>query len=291
MEELLVSVIIPTYNRVDYIGETLDSVISQTYSNWECIVVDDSSEDHTQELMEFYTDRDKRISFLSLPPDKKGAAACRNYGLKIAKGSFLQFLDSDDILDNNKLVAQLELVKEKLTVSFSKWGYFSGSDFHKFKHFQHSYRTFKKPIRLFNKFGRYNEFLPLHAYLIPVEVAKLAGPWNELLGNNDDAEYMTRILLNSKKLIFVSEAKVYYRVEGRNSLSSLETEEQAISAIYSLKLIQGHLEKDYPRTCQTYIHRARQIILQKINEFPDVIKEHEDFFNTKVCSGLKNRKK
>lgn len=291
MEELLVSVIIPTYNRVNYLGETLDSVISQTYSNWECIVVDDSSEDHTEELMEFYTTRDKRIRFMSLPPDKKGAAACRNFGLKIAEGSFLQFLDSDDILDNNKLVAQLEQVKDNFTVFFSKWGYFSESDYRKFKNFQHSYKSFKDPIRLLYKFGRYDEFLPLHSYLIPVVVANLAGPWNELLGNNDDAEYMTRIFLNCKKLVFVPDAKVYYRVEGQNSLSSLETEEQAISAVHSLKLIQGHLEKDHPRICKAYMHCTRKIVLQKITRFPNVIKQYEDFFNPQVFSGLKNRTK
>ncbi len=95
----LVSIIIPTYNRAHLIGETLDSVIAQTYSNWECIVVDDGSVDHTDELMEFYCKKDSRIHYEHRPKDRpKGANACRNYGFELSKGNLIQWLDSDDLL-------------------------------------------------------------------------------------------------------------------------------------------------------------------------------------------------
>ena len=290
-EEALVSVIVPTFNRSNFLGETLDSVIRQTYTNWECIVVDDSSQDYTQELMEFYTGRDKRISFLSIPPEKKGAAACRNYALGVATGDFIQFLDSDDILHKDKLKAQLDNAKDRDSVFFCRWGYFSGNNFQRFKYSQHSYRSFSKPLKLLKIFGRYNEFLPIHSFLIPADVARITGPWNELLGNNDDAEYVTRILLNCKRLKYVPEAIVYYRVEGQNSLSGFDTVEQASSAVLSLKLIQGYLEKAYPRTCSTYLDTTRKNVLKKLVNFPEVIKQHESFFPFQASIDHKNNTK
>ncbi|WP_298247536.1 glycosyltransferase family 2 protein [uncultured Christiangramia sp.] len=99
----LVSIVIPTYNRAHLLGETLDSVLVQTYGNWECIVVDDGSNDYTEELMEFYL-KDPRIKFYHRPKQRpKGANACRNFGFNQSKGAFIQFLDSDDIITPNCL--------------------------------------------------------------------------------------------------------------------------------------------------------------------------------------------
>ena len=79
MMNALVSIIIPTFNRAHLLGETLNSVINQTYSNWECIVVDDGSSDYTEQLMEFYIQKDPRIIFVRRPDNRpKGANACRN---------------------------------------------------------------------------------------------------------------------------------------------------------------------------------------------------------------------
>ncbi|WP_299155701.1 glycosyltransferase family 2 protein [uncultured Christiangramia sp.] len=111
----LVSIIIPTYNRAHLIGETLDSVIAQTYKNWECIVVDDGSTDYTEELLKFYCEKDNRIQFYHRPTNRrKGANACRNYGFKLSKGEFLIFLDSDDLLDTPCIDNRIRTFKESL---------------------------------------------------------------------------------------------------------------------------------------------------------------------------------
>lgn len=97
----LISIIIPTYNRTHLIGETLDSVLAQTYANWECIVVDDGSTDNTDEVLKNYCQKDKRIQYHHRPIDRpKGANACRNYGFELSKGKYIQFLDSDDVLES-----------------------------------------------------------------------------------------------------------------------------------------------------------------------------------------------
>ena len=95
----LVSIIIPTYNRAYLIAETLESICSQTYTKWECIIVDDHSTDTTELVVNHFVDRDSRFSFHKRPETKrKGANACRNFGLELASGQFVTWCDSDDIM-------------------------------------------------------------------------------------------------------------------------------------------------------------------------------------------------
>ena len=82
----LISIIIPTYNRAQIIGETLDSLIAQTYANWECIAVDDGSTDNTDEVLVAYCNKDTRFQYHHRPKDKlKGPNSCRNYGFTRSK--------------------------------------------------------------------------------------------------------------------------------------------------------------------------------------------------------------
>jgi glycosyltransferase involved in cell wall biosynthesis len=99
MKEPLISIIIPVYNRAELIKETLDSVLAQTYSNWECLVVDDGSKDNSYEVAADFSKNDLRINVLRRPNTiVKGAPACRQLGLNNAKGEYIIFLDSDDLL-------------------------------------------------------------------------------------------------------------------------------------------------------------------------------------------------
>lgn len=99
MQQPLVSIIIPTYNRAHLIGETLDSVLAQTYTNWECIVVDDGSTDGTAELLATYCKNDARFQYHHRPKDRpKGANACRNYGFELSKGAYINWFDDDDVM-------------------------------------------------------------------------------------------------------------------------------------------------------------------------------------------------
>jgi glycosyltransferase involved in cell wall biosynthesis len=94
-----VSLIIPTYNRAHLIGETLGSLLNQSYTNWECIVVDDGSEDNTEEVVNSFMKMDSRFSFYKRPANrKKGANACRNFGFLKSSGQLINWLDSDDLL-------------------------------------------------------------------------------------------------------------------------------------------------------------------------------------------------
>ena len=101
----LVSVVIPAYNATAFLGETLDSVLAQSYTNLEIIVVDDGSTDTTPQLLDSYGDRIR-----VLRQANAGQAAARNYGAREAHGELLAFLDSDDLWDPDKIARQVALL-------------------------------------------------------------------------------------------------------------------------------------------------------------------------------------
>ncbi|WP_430466469.1 glycosyltransferase family 2 protein [Winogradskyella ouciana] len=98
-KQALVSIIIPTFNRADLIGETLDSILAQTYRNWECMVVDDGSKDDTKVLVDSYNSKDSRIRYYQRPNDySPGGNGARNYGFTASKGDYIQWFDDDDVM-------------------------------------------------------------------------------------------------------------------------------------------------------------------------------------------------
>lgn len=112
MQTPLVSIIIPTYNRAHIIGETLDSVLAQTYTNWECIVVDDGSTDNTIEILAGYCKKDPRFQYHHRPKDRlSGGNAARNFGFELSKGEYVNWFDSDDLMLPNKIEIQLNIIQ------------------------------------------------------------------------------------------------------------------------------------------------------------------------------------
>ena len=121
MQQPLVSVITPTYNSEVFISETIESVRSQTYTNWELILVDDASSDTTVEILKKYATLDQRITFFLLEKNS-GAAIARNMAIEKASGSFIAFLDADDLWKPEKLSTQISfMLKKDIAVSFSSY--------------------------------------------------------------------------------------------------------------------------------------------------------------------------
>lgn len=115
----LISIITPVFNSEKYISDTIDSVLSQTYTNWEMIIADDCSSDNSAEIIKKYTDN--RIKYFKLETNS-GAAIARNKALEKARGNYIAFLDSDDIWKPEKLEKQLRFMMEK-DIGFSFTGY------------------------------------------------------------------------------------------------------------------------------------------------------------------------
>lgn len=116
-----VSVITPCFNSSVFIKETIESVLSQTYQNWEMIIVDDMSTDNSVELISGYKNNDQRIKLIQLN-QKAGAAEARNIALREATGRFIAFLDSDDVWFPTKLEEQIQFMNSKeIAFSFSAY--------------------------------------------------------------------------------------------------------------------------------------------------------------------------
>lgn len=111
----MISIIIPTYNRAGIIAPTLDSIIAQTYKDWECIVVDDHSTDNTEEVLAQYCVKDSRIKFMT-NVHKKGAQGARNTGLHSCCSEWVFFFDSDNILHSDCLEQLVSGIKPDIDV-------------------------------------------------------------------------------------------------------------------------------------------------------------------------------
>lgn len=109
MSKDLVSIITPTYNCAKFIGATIESVLNQTYQNFEMIIVDDASKDNTEEVVKSF--KDKRIKYIRLSKNS-GPAVARNRAMEEAKGKYMAFLDSDDLWKKEKLEKQINFIKK-----------------------------------------------------------------------------------------------------------------------------------------------------------------------------------
>jgi glycosyltransferase involved in cell wall biosynthesis len=106
----LVTVVIPNYNYGHLIDQTLESVLAQTFQDWECFVVDDGSTDDTREVVAHYAEKDQRIKYISQNNLRAGAA--RNNGIRSSIGKYLQFLDADDMIESTKLERQVAYLEQ-----------------------------------------------------------------------------------------------------------------------------------------------------------------------------------
>ena len=104
----LVSIVMPSYNTAKYIADSIQSVINQTYSNWELLIVDDCSTDNTEEIVASFND--ERIRFIKKDKNS-GAADSRNVALRAAVGKWIAFLDSDDTWEREKLEKQIRFME------------------------------------------------------------------------------------------------------------------------------------------------------------------------------------
>lgn len=121
----LVSIIMPAYNAEKYISESIESVLAQTYKNWELIIIDDCSKDGTINIIRQYQMFDNRIRVISLKCNA-GVANARNIGMELAKGRYIAFLDSDDLWLDIKLEEQIKFMQQKqIYFSFSKYRRFT----------------------------------------------------------------------------------------------------------------------------------------------------------------------
>ena len=118
---MTVSIITPSYNSADFIGETIEAIQAQTYTDWELLITDDCSSDNTREVVQSYADKDERVKLFVLEKNS-GAGAARNNSLAHARGRYIAFCDSDDRWTTDKLEKQIAFM-QKHDHAFTYTGY------------------------------------------------------------------------------------------------------------------------------------------------------------------------
>jgi glycosyltransferase involved in cell wall biosynthesis len=215
MSLALISIIIPVFNSEDYLAETIESAKNQTWENKEIIIVDDGSTDNSLTLAQGYACDWIRVYH----QENKGASAARNYGLRVAKGSYIQFLDADDLLEAKKLELQVnELLKNPLFIAIGTCIHFIENleKSEKFPNNLDQMNDREKPINLIKKlYGGVDNvpasMIEIHSWLSPRVIIDKAGLWNEAISVNDDGEFFLRVVLASSGIIKVENAICYYR--------------------------------------------------------------------------------
>jgi glycosyltransferase involved in cell wall biosynthesis len=203
----LVSVIIPTHNRADLLPRAIKSVFNQTYDNYEIIVVDDGSTDDTGTVVKaLCDDYDERLRFIR--QINQGSCAARNHGLRLAKGEFVLFLDSDDLIAPDKLALQVEQIKRYPNVDFSigksVWVESDGKTI--------AEKQLPEPKEDFVTSQIESSWFLISAPLWRRSSLDMIGPWDERLPGGQDWEFHVRALLYGLNVSRCEEAIDYCRL-------------------------------------------------------------------------------
>ena len=253
-----VSVIIPAHNAARFIHETIKSVRDQAFEDLEIILVDDGSTDSIREFFPEFS----AVGVKCFSQTKSGASTARNYGLEVATGDYIQFLDADDLLHPDKLRVQLQhMIQQEVELSFTLWSSFTGTlKSERRVSYLHDYKASKSGLEMLASFGNDGWFVPVHAWLTSRTLLKKAGYWNPNLSTNDDGEFFSRVLCHCDRLVCVDHHFAYYRHENQNSLSRLNTERKLESAYNSWQLIHALVASLSSKEALAYPQRAYYIL-------------------------------
>jgi glycosyltransferase involved in cell wall biosynthesis len=282
----LVSIIIPTYNRASLIGETLNSILAQTYTNWECIIVDDGSTDNTEFVIYKYVDLDSRFKLYHRPADRiKGANACRNFGFELSEGKYIQYLDSDDYISLNKIEEQVNQLEkcDINTIAICKWQFFENlSNINNENKELNVYRNFDSILDFIDALALSGGFLPAHAYLLNRQSVLNSGNWMERLLINQDGEFFARIFIKTNRVVFVPDVMVYYRRNHIDNVSVLNNEKKLEHAIISWQLIESYFKIHFGESTRLVSISKKYLYQRVVKENIKIIKKNRLFFKDEI---------
>jgi len=277
--EPLVSILVPAYNARQWIADTLESALAQTWPKKEIIVVDDGSTDRTLRIAKQFASKTVRI----VAQANQGASVARNTAFSLCQGDYIQWLDADDLLDPQKVEKQVRTLDEcptRRTLLSGAWAYFI-------------YRKRKArfsptplwcdltPVEwMVRKIGN-NLHMQTDNWLVSRELSEAAGPWDSRLWKNNDGEYFCRVIRASDGIRFVPDARSYYRAAGFKSVTYIGRSSKKLESLFlSMKLHMGYLRsmEDSERTrlaCMNYIrtrlHEFYPYRLDLVEELKQII--------------------
>ena len=243
-----VSVIIPNFNKVKFIAESLNSLLSQTYSNWEAIVIDDGSTDNSNKIIQEFQQKEKRIKPYFFSKQKNGGSVYRNFGLKKATGEYIIFFDSDDFMSPTCIEKRVKFMESNGELDFAVFpmGTFykkigdSGSIWKPQKEMAFElFLSHQLPWAICQPIFR-KDFLLQNHYLFDESFARL-----------QDVDFHTNLLKNKPNFeVVASPPDCFYRIDNnRKVFKTFELLEQYSNSIskyfkkYFIKKHKGYLDQ------------------------------------------------
>jgi glycosyltransferase involved in cell wall biosynthesis len=268
----LVSILIPAFNSEQWIEGAITSALSQSWPEIEIIVVDDGSTDSTPTLVEQFEDDGVRL----IVQEHAGAAAARNTAFRASTGDFIQYLDADDFLHPLKIECQLNALEQHGAdcVANSLVNEFLEDIEQSFTNESYLCQTLEPLDYLVYCVGEVSWMMIPGVWLIPRGIVEAAGPWNEKLTLNDDGEYFSRIVLNSRLVVYCEDACYYYRRNVAGSLSNRGGDEPVESTYLAFALIAKRLlaREDSQRTRIAIARCFRYFVYTYYPQSPHLIK-------------------
>lgn len=245
----LISVVIPAYNAGQFLDEILESVLSQTYENWECIIVNDGSMDNTESVAKKWCEKDSRFRLTN--KENGGLSSARNWGIKESKAEYIAFLDADDILTPDSLEIRINtLLKENVDLVYSNA-------------YRINYREYTKQLLRYVHTGRVedisifleiNQATPSTVLCRKKIIEDIGGfTWDK---KAEDLYCWLNLLLNNNSFYGIESPLVYYRILDHSmSASDRNCTKEIIAIIEDLKLMLINSKVNYSKYLKLWVRR------------------------------------
>lgn len=254
MQQPLISVIVPCYNQSIYIDECLQSVLDQTYKNWECIIVNDGSPDNTEEVALRWVEKDAR--FIYLKKENGGLSSARNAGIEKAKGEWILPLDSDDKIGSQYLELGSQQFNSGYTIIYCEAEFFGD-------------RTgeWELPEFSLKEFAIQN-LIFCSAFYRKSSWEKVKGYDESIIHGYEDWEFWISIINKKSKCYRISKVLFYYRIKEKSMTNTLHSEvtkkKELLNYIYVKHILffVENLETPYQQLYQRmkYVEKENELL-------------------------------
>ena len=266
----LISVLMPCYNAAPYVRAAVESVLNQTWADLELIVVDDGSTDDSYDVLASIADPRLTVA----RQNNRGQCSAANYAYRLCRGELIKFFDADDVLSTDHLSLQVaRLGSRRDAVAMGEWARFYGNDPSEANFVAlPMYRDAAPTDWLVSEWTGGGPMMQCALWLIPRTILASSGLWDERLSLINDFEFISRVLLNAKQIIYVPGARLCYRTGVRSSLSGRKSHSAAQSACLSLMLGTQHLldVENSPRSRRACANVLKTFEYTFYPQFPDL---------------------
>ena len=263
----LVSIIVPVYNTEEYIRQCLDSILNQTYQNFECLLINDGSSDNSADICREFVAKDTRFRYFE--KENGGVSSARNLGIERSEGAYITFVDSDDWVDSDYLeVLYSAILEEQADIAVSTYKKFNTSDncwyFHSFQ--------VKYDRKVFTNIELIDELVDLDSFDFSYRFVsgKLVNRtslkrirFNELTTLGEDMEFWFKLYLISARIVYVNRDSYIYRVSNRSrhfGLEKFRSDLQQYLSFLTFLSIKGFDISKYKDRCISLIKGRDQIV-------------------------------